>query len=140
MKKNNLSLWIKLFGWSILCHIILVAISFIEVFIYSIIINPGQEEAVYSEHATKSAPIIAVVFGIILFFYLARILAKKRPEKRLLIALALPFFYVIIDLMILIPMDVDWGNHYLVFILSFGTKLLAAVAGAYAIKALKTQN
>ena len=65
MKKANRALWLKLIGWAILSHIILIAISFIEVFIYSIIVNPGQEESVYNEHAAQSAPYVAIIFGFL---------------------------------------------------------------------------
>ena len=123
-KKSNWTFWPKLIGWAVLTHIILITISFIEVFIYSIIINPGQEESVYNEHAARSAPYIAVIFGVFLFFFLVRFLVKKQPHKRMLIALSLPILYIIIDLMILIPMGIDWEKHYLVFILSFGDQAL----------------
>ncbi|MEM7087435.1 MAG: hypothetical protein AAF489_14710 [Bacteroidota bacterium] len=134
MEKNNKALWLKLIGWAVLVHVILITISFIEVFIYSMIINPGQDQSVYNDHTAKSAPIVAIVFGIILFFLVARLLAKKRSDKRTFIGLMLAIFYIIIDLLVLIPFGVDWGKHYLVFILSFGTKLLAGFAGAYTIK------
>ncbi len=132
--KSTKYLWLKLIGWALLCHIILISLSFIEVFIYSIIVNPGQEESIYTEHATKSAPYVAIILGIFLFYLVARFLAKKTSPKRLLIALALPVLYVVIDLAILIPFGVDWGEHFMVFILSFGTKLIFAMIGAFSVR------
>lgn len=125
----NKTIILKTIVWAIISHVILIALSFVEVFIYSILINPGQEESVYSDHASVSAPYVAIIGGIFLFLFIARRLAKKHPEEKKLIWIALPTFYVIFDLMILIPYGVDWGDHWLAFSLSFGTKFLSAFVG-----------
>ncbi len=125
----NKSIILKTTLWAALSHVILIALSFLEVFIYSILINPGQEESVYSDHASVSAPYVAIIGGIVLFLFLARRLATKHPEAKRPIWILLPTFYVIFDLLILIPYGVDWGDHWVAFVLSFGTKFISAFIG-----------
>ncbi len=134
MKIREKSLWFKIVGWAVFIHIILIALSILEVFIYSAIINPGQEQSFYDAHAMESAPVISVVFGIICFFFTTRFLAGKQPKKRLAVALALPIAYIVMDLIMLIPYGINCGEQYFVFILSFGSKILAAFAGAMTIR------
>ena len=64
MKKYRI---LKLIGLAILTMIILVGISFLEVAIYSYVINPGQDASVYDAHAMDSAPYISAIFGFIIF-------------------------------------------------------------------------
>lgn len=125
----NKSIVLKTILWAVASHVILIALSFLEVFLYSILINPGQEESVYSDHAAVSAPYVAIIGGIFLFIFIARRLAKKHPEQKKLIWISLPAFYVILDLLILLPYGVDWDDHWLSFSLSFGTKFLSAFLG-----------
>ena len=131
MQKSTRSFWLRIIGWALLIHIILIALSFIEVFIYSAFINPGHDQAFYNAHAMQSAPYVAIIAGIPVFFFVARWFARKWPDKKISIALGLSMAYIVIDLLVLIPYGVDFGSHALVFFLSFGTKLLAAFAGVY---------
>jgi hypothetical protein len=52
--------------------ITLVIISFIEVAVYSYLVNPEQEQSVYETHANSSAPFLSGIFGFIVFFLVAR--------------------------------------------------------------------
>ncbi len=123
------SIFLKTVLWAAVSHVILIALSFLEVFLYSVLFNPGQEESVYTAHASVSAPYVAIIGGIFLFLFISRGLAKKYPGNKRSIWIALPTFYIIFDLMILIPYGVDWGDHSLAFFLSFGTKFLSAFLG-----------
>ncbi len=49
---------LKLIGLALLTMITLVIISFLEVAVYSYLINPGQENSVYEAHAEFSAPFV----------------------------------------------------------------------------------
>jgi len=126
--------WLKIIGWAILIHIILIVISVLEVTIYAMIINPDQEQVVYEQHAQLTAPFITIILGIILFFFIARILVHKRYAKRKLIGIALPLTYIILDIFILVISGTDWAKLYLVFIISFLTKFLASYIGAISLK------
>jgi hypothetical protein len=68
---------LKLIGLAILTMITLVIISFLEVAVYSYLINPGQEQSVYEAHAEVSAPYISGIFGFTIFFLVARYWKKK---------------------------------------------------------------
>ena len=69
---------LKLIGLAILTMITLVVISFLEVAVYSYLINPGQQQNVYEAHANNSAPYISGIFGIIVFFFVARYWKEKQ--------------------------------------------------------------
>ena len=62
---------LKLIGLTILTMIVLVILSFLEVAVYSYLINPGQEQSVYEAHANTSAPYISGIFGFIVFFFVS---------------------------------------------------------------------
>jgi len=127
---NDKTPWLRIIGWSVLIHVILIALSFLEVFLYSLLINPGQDESFYMAHAEQSAPWVSIIFGIVLFYLIARLLAKKRPEKGVIIGLSLPIVYILLDVIILLAAAVNWGEHYLIFIISFASKILAGYVGA----------
>ena len=124
--------WLKIIGWAILIHIILISISILEVLIYSLLINPDQEQLIYEQHAKLSAPYISIIFGILLFYFISRKLTKKRYSKRKLIGIIFPLVYIAVDFLILIASDINWSEQYLVFIISFSTKILASYIGATA--------
>ncbi len=129
--KNNIKIpWLKIVLWAVFIHIILMALSILEVVVYSLLINPGLKEADYEQHAMISAPYISIIFGIIIFFFVTRLLTKKRYENSKIIALTLPLVYIILDLIIVILSGSDWTQHYLIFIISFATKIVAAYLGA----------
>ena len=130
MNKSQKMPWLKLVGWAFLTHIILFSLSYLEVFLYSILINPGQQQAVYEQHALVSAPYVAIILGIPLFYLVARWLAKGYAGLELQIGIWLAILYIILDLIILIPLQVDWSAHWWIFLLSFLTKLGAAYWGA----------
>lgn len=126
--------WFRILGWAVLIHIILIVLSILEVVAYSTIINPGHEQSIYEQHAQTTAPYISIIFGIILFFFISRLLVKKRYDKRQVIALALPITYIIIDIIIMLLSNTDWGQQYLAFIVSFVTKILASYIGATSVR------
>lgn len=127
--------WLKVLLWGGLgTHAILILLSFLEVAIYSLIINPGQGESFYTEHAQKTAPIISIVFGIILFYVLSKRLSKNKAEIARKIAFALVFIYIFMDIVMLILADADWQEMKLVFLVSFITKSISAYAGAVSSK------
>lgn len=125
--------WLKIVGWALLIHIILIAISFLEVFIYSLF-KPGQEESFYQEHAQLTAPYVSLIFGFFLFFFVLRMFARKRFDQRIAIALGLPIVYTITDFIIVQWAGVNWSEHLLIFMVSAFFKLLGALLGAWSVK------
>lgn len=117
--------------WAILIHILLIALTVLEVYIYSTFINSGQPLMVYQSHAQKSGPYIGIVIGFILIYWVTGRLIKKNATAKKLIWLGLPLGYAILDLVILLISGTDILNNLWVFALSFATKFLA---GYFALK------
>ncbi|MEO1655595.1 MAG: hypothetical protein AAFU64_18780, partial [Bacteroidota bacterium] len=106
--------------------------SILEVYIYSSYIHPGEDNAFYQQHAEKTAPYVAIIFGIVFFFLVARYLAKGKGHQSLKIGLILPLIYIATDLLMLIFLNVDWKNDYGIFLTSYISKILASYLGARA--------
>lgn len=126
MKKNIL---IKLIGLAILTMIVLVILSFLEVAVYSYLINPGQKQSVYEAHANTSAPYISGIFGFIIFFLVARYWKKKEYPNVFKLALLFPFIYVLLDIIIISAFGVKWSDFILIFALANTAKFLGSYLG-----------
>jgi hypothetical protein len=135
MKRIN---WLKILGVAILIHVILIALSFIEVFIYSTLINPGQTKEFYEGHATKTAPYVATIAGFILMYLFVVRLNRKKETNPFLIGFALPIIYIIIDFILLASTTPDWTKQLNIPLISNFIKLLAGIIAAYRIKQSKT--
>lgn len=117
-------------GLSLLAMITLVIISFIEVALYSFLVNPGLENSAYEAHAQVSAPYISGIFGFIIFFLVARYWKKKAFENVARWVVLYPLTYVLLDLtMILLIGGVEWSSFALIFALANGAKFLGAYLG-----------
>ncbi len=126
---------LKLTGLALLTMITLVIISFIEVAVYSYLINPGQAEGVYEAHAQFSAPFISGIFGFIIFFLVAGYWKKKGYQNLLKLVLLFPAIYVLIDIIIITSAGVSWAEFYLIFILANAAKFLGSYLGYKLTKA-----
>jgi hypothetical protein len=109
-----------------------VAISFAVVAVYSIAIDPGHDEAYYEGMALRIVPWSSVVFGVVLFFLAGFVAARRKPQRSALgFAFASAVFYIGIDASLLFLAGSLQALGAIVP-LSYGTKLLSALAGAYA--------
>ena len=126
MKKYTI---LKLIGLAILTMITLVIISFIEVAVYSYLINPGQEQSVYEAHANFSAPYISGIFGFIVFFLVARYWKKKEYPNVLKLAILYPLIYVLLDIIIITAAGVKWSDFFLIFAIANTAKFLGSFLG-----------
>jgi hypothetical protein len=126
---KTLIFWFKVIGWAILVHVILIMLSIAEVFVYSIVFNPGQDQKTYEAHAQVSAPYVSILLGIPVFYLITRLIFSKNGDKKSEILYGLPAIYIVLDIAMLIPYDIDWIGHLWVFALSFGTKFLSTYAG-----------
>lgn len=126
MKKYTIP---KLVGLAILTMITLVIISFIEVAIYSYLINPGQEESIYEAHANFSAPYISGIFGFIVFFLVARFWKKKEYTNVLKLVILYPLVYIMLDIIIITAAGVQWSDFFLIFAIANTAKFLGSYLG-----------
>jgi len=119
----------KLIGLAILTMITLVLISFLEVAVYSYLINPGQEQSVYEGHANSSAPYISGIFGFIVFFLVARYWKKKEYPNVFKLAILFPLIYVLLDIIIITAAGVKWSDFIVTFAIANAAKFLGSYLG-----------
>lgn len=120
---------LKLVGLSLLTMMILVLISFLEVAVYSYLINPGQAESVYDAHANTSAPYISGIFGFIVFFLVARYWTKKEYPNAFKLVILFPLTYFLLDLVLLTAAGVKWSDFVLIFAIANAAKFLGSFFG-----------
>lgn len=130
MKKHTV---LKLIGLAVLVMITLVLISFIEVAVYSYIINRGQENNVYERHAELSAPYISGIFGFIVFFLITRYWKKKGYQEKLVFLF--PLTYILLDVVVILLAATDeWSSFILIFIIANTAKFLGSYLGYHLTK------
>jgi hypothetical protein len=120
---------LKLIGLAILTMVTLVVISFIEVAVYSYLINPEQTESVYEAHAELSAPYVSGIFGFVVFFFVARYWRKKGYDNSLKLAILFPVTYIGLDIILLTAFGVKWSDFIVIFLLANGAKFLGSYLG-----------
>lgn len=126
MKKYVL---LKLIGLAIMTMITLVVISFLEVAVYSYLINPGQEQNVYEAHANSSAPYISGIFGFIIFFLVAHYWKKREYPNVFRLIILFPIIYVLLDIIIITAAGVKWSDFFLIFTIANAAKFLGCLLG-----------
>lgn len=120
---------LKLIGLAILTMITLVIISFLEVAVYSYLINPGQEQSVYEAHANYSAQYISGIFGFIVFYLITRYWKKKEYPNVFKLAILFPLIYVLLDIFIITLAGVKWADFILLFAIANTAKFLGSYLG-----------
>jgi hypothetical protein len=127
MKKYTI---LKLFGLALVAMITLIVISILEVTLYSYVVNPGQEIAVYEAHAEFSAPFISGIFGFIIFFAIARYWKRRNYDNVFRLVILFPVIYIMLDLAVILVVGMgDWPGFIPVFLLSNGAKFLGSYLG-----------
>ena len=126
--------WLKLIGTAFLLHIILILISILEVAIYSYLISPGKDQAFYNAHAQISGPWVSGIFGSLFIFLIVRRFIKRNNVRYLTYAIALPFTYIIMDILMLLPFQINWNEHLQVFLAANGAKLMASLMAYFIYK------
>ena len=121
---------LKLIGLAILTMITLVAISILEVTVYSYIINPVHEVSVYDAHAEFTSPYISGIFGFIIFFLVARYWKKKGYHNAARLIILFPAIYVMLDILILLSFAMARFNDFiLIFLIANAAKFLGSYLG-----------
>ncbi len=120
---------LKLIGLAFLTMVTLVIMSFLEVAIYSYLINPGQEQSVYEAHAEVSAPYITGIFGFILFFLVARYWKKKKYPDVFQLVILFPVIYILLDIIIISAAGVKWSEFFVIFAMANTAKFLGSYLG-----------
>jgi hypothetical protein len=127
MKKISI---LKLIGIVILTMLTLIACAFLEVAIFSYLINPNESMEAYQQHAKFSAPIVAGVGGFVIFFLVTRYWKRKKIGNLNQLAFLYPFVYTVLDLIVvLIDGSAMWNTFIFVFLLTAGAKFLGSYLG-----------
>lgn len=131
---------LKLIGLAILTMIILVMISFLEVAVYSYLVNPSQEQSIYDAHANSYAPYISGIFGFIVFYLIARYWKKKEYPNVFKLAILFPLIYVLLDIIIITAAGVKWSDFILIFAIANAAKFLGSYLGCTLTKGRPSQT
>ncbi|GEM_PF-560774 len=136
MEKNR---WWLAIPFALGVMIVNVLISVLWVAVYSMFINPGQDEAYYQAYAQTSAPYSSIIAGIPLMFLAGRWIGSKFPKNNSVkAALFVWLVYFLIDLAVIVAagalLDIA-----LLFIISFVTKFAAAYLGGLSAQRRATQ-
>ncbi|HZY80954.1 MAG TPA: hypothetical protein VFE50_15635 [Cyclobacteriaceae bacterium] len=119
--------WVQTLITAVLLHVALIAISILEVFIYSMTIVRGKTEEFYSKHAEVSGPWVSGIFGSLFIVLLVRRFIRQQHDGPLVYAIALPVMYTIIDLILIGMWMNDWTHFTFTTILVNGLKLGASL-------------
>jgi len=132
MKKNKF--WLKLIGVAILLHIVLISLSILEVAIYSYLLAPGKDEAFYNTHAQISGPWISGICGSLIIFLLVRNFIKKNNDRQLTYTIIFPLTYIAMDILMLLPFNINWTEHLPMFLIANGVKIAASFLSYFIYK------
>ena len=135
MRQKNF--WLKLFGVTILLHILLILISILEVAIYSYLIAPGKDKEFYNTHATISGPWVSAIFGSLFMFLLVKRFLKRFSVQQLTYAIWLPTIYIVIDLIFFFVSGYELKDFAYPFVLATIPKVVAVLL-AYVLYRNKT--
>lgn len=126
----------KALGFALLILIANIAISFGVVWVYSVAIEPGQDEAFYQAAALKIAPVSGIIGGFVLVAAASLVLAQRRPQRPAYAFGALiAAGYMIIDIPLVLAMaPTAFAEHSLLFAASYASKFAAAVVGAALVR------
>jgi hypothetical protein len=119
--------WLQLAALALLLHIVLIILSILEVTIYSYLIVPGRDQASYQRHAQASGPWISGIFGFVLVFMMVSWFIRKHTGRDLQFAIALPLVYIIMDVLILLPFEINWNEHLPVLLVANAAKLAGSL-------------
>lgn len=132
MNKNKF--WLKLIGFAILLHIILIVLSILEVAIYSYLFAPNKDEAFYNAHAEISGPWVSGICGSLIIFLLVRNFIKKNNVRHLTYTIAFPLTYIALDILMLLPFNINWTEHFPIFLMANGAKIAASFLSYFIYK------
>jgi hypothetical protein len=104
-----------------------IAFAFLWVFIYSMVIAPGQDEAAYQAYAMRVAPWCSVIAGIPILFAAGWLLARWHGGGWQ-VGICAAIAYIVLDGAILAVAGA-LGQLAGIVALSFATKLAAAALG-----------
>ncbi len=134
MKTPNSINWWKVLGTALLLHVILIALSIITVFVYSMVINPGHPASFYEEFALKASPYVSMIGGAVFVWLFVVRLNRHKLVNPFVIGIALPLIYIVIDVILIMASTFDLLSNLKTLVVSSLIKLSAGAAAAYWVR------
>lgn len=123
--------WITGIVGGLLVMALAMGAAFVWVFLYSMFINPGQDEAFYQAYAQQSSPVVAVVAGAVIMLLAAWVGARGRTfAQAMRVGLLMAATYIVVDVAILLAVGVG-AEIVPIAAASYLTKIAGAFTGAW---------
>ncbi len=125
--------YVKAIGVALATLVFAMAASFPMVAVYAYLIEPGHDQAFYTEAAQWIAPWSSYILGPITFFALNYLLAKRSPDRNPLLFAAMTILgYLVIDISMLPALGVELSSYLTIgFVFWIAVKLAGALFGAH---------
>lgn len=132
MSNNSSKLWLAL-PTAIIVGICNVFAFFLFMVLYGHLINPGQEDQVYQDAASRFGPYASIIAGIPIMYLAGRVLRRSLGPRAVKIGIVAWCIYLAVDVAIVTAMGqiLNFLPHIIV---SFTTKLAAIYFGAKTTK------
>ncbi len=114
-------------GAYVTAEIFLVACAYLWVFIYSMFINTGGNNAYYEAYAQISSPVVAVLLAGPAFFVIGRFM-RRRWDQALKLAIATGLVNVIVAVALVTLSEID---EFAYQVSMMGLATIAMLTGAY---------
>jgi hypothetical protein len=118
--------WLAIVLGFLITEVVMIACAFAWVFVYSVLISPGGDEAFYQAFAKTASPIVAVVVAFPVFYAMGRFMRRYGEQARFA-AVAVVGINLAIDFAAVGTMAVDVPYNVMMSFLSAVLK----VAGAW---------
>ncbi len=126
---GKLAMWAAIIAGFVLTLVVLVACAYAWVYLYSVFIHTGGDQAHYEAYAKVASPIVAVIMVWPVFYFMGRFM-RRFGNKALLVAMAVVGLNLLADIGAVASLAEDVGYNVAMSALSAVGKILAAYFGA----------
>lgn len=123
--------WIKIFAAAVIIEVALVALSILEVYVWSALQTPRPEMPACSAHANLIGPPLSAIFGALFMYLFTANYIKKNELNRLNYAVWLPTAYLLVDVAILLFYPINWLEHLPILVAATAPKYGGALLAYY---------
>ncbi len=125
--------WGWAIGGALLCEVVLVALAFAWIAIYSYTIHPRETAEFYRQYAIAYCPWVSLLGGLPAFYLACRWIGMPAPAKSIPTALMLCVVYLLLDAPLLLVGTNPFMPAWLPTA-GFALKFLAAFMGARSVQ------
>lgn len=123
--------WGWVVGTAVGLEVAMIVLAVAWVAIYSYLIHPGEEPAYYQNYAQKSSPVVSVVLGMPLWYFVCRWVGRKAGTRAVAMCVWAWIILFLMELPLYLMAELTAYNWMMVAI-SLSTKLVAAYLGGRA--------